>query len=171
MTRSLRYTLVSLRELLVSAGPLVLLTIGLLAAAYVWLQPNPPKRVVLATGPENGAYDRFGKAYAQALARYGISPQQIEVEITENICIRNPQYAIEQLNRLWPGVFDLQLYAVGSPVAERGASGRDGRLLRRVRLLPRHVDRVGQRVGHERELREPAAAHHEPPARRHRAAG
>jgi EAL domain-containing protein (putative c-di-GMP-specific phosphodiesterase class I) len=35
-----------------------------------------------------------------ALVRYGISPSQIEVEITENICIRNPQYAIEQLNKL-----------------------------------------------------------------------
>ncbi|MDB5791575.1 MAG: two-component system response regulator [Massilia sp.] len=35
-----------------------------------------------------------------ALVRYGISPAQIEVEITENICIRNPQYAIEQLNKL-----------------------------------------------------------------------
>ncbi|MET0210713.1 MAG: EAL domain-containing protein, partial [Burkholderiaceae bacterium] len=35
-----------------------------------------------------------------ALVRYGISPAQIEVEITENICIRNPQHAIEQLNKL-----------------------------------------------------------------------
>ena len=35
-----------------------------------------------------------------ALVRYGIAPAQIEVEITENICIRNPQYAIEQLNKL-----------------------------------------------------------------------
>lgn len=34
------------------------------------------------------------------LAQYSISPSQIEVEITENICIRNPQHAIEQLNRL-----------------------------------------------------------------------
>lgn len=34
------------------------------------------------------------------LAHYGIPPSQIEVEITENICIRNPQHAIEQLNRL-----------------------------------------------------------------------
>lgn len=35
-----------------------------------------------------------------ALERYQIAPSQIEVEITENICIRNPQAAIEQLNRL-----------------------------------------------------------------------
>ena len=35
-----------------------------------------------------------------ALTRHGIAPEQIEVEITENICIRNPQDAIEQLNKL-----------------------------------------------------------------------
>ena len=34
------------------------------------------------------------------LMRYGVSPEQIEVEITENICIRNPQRAIDQLNML-----------------------------------------------------------------------
>ncbi|MDP3671687.1 MAG: EAL domain-containing protein, partial [Telluria sp.] len=43
--------------------------------------------------------DFFEKMRA-ALDRYGIRPGQIEVEITENICIRNPQYAIEQLNRI-----------------------------------------------------------------------
>ena len=43
--------------------------------------------------------DFFEKMRA-ALARYQIAPAQIEVEITENICIRNPQYAIEQLNKL-----------------------------------------------------------------------
>ena len=35
-----------------------------------------------------------------ALAHHAIAPSQIEVEITENICIRNPQYAIDQLNKL-----------------------------------------------------------------------
>ncbi|MBK9440401.1 MAG: EAL domain-containing protein [Comamonadaceae bacterium] len=34
------------------------------------------------------------------LQRYLISPDQIEVEVTENICIRNPLAAIEQLNKL-----------------------------------------------------------------------
>lgn len=34
------------------------------------------------------------------LSRYDISPQQIEVEITENICIRNPERAIDQLSLL-----------------------------------------------------------------------
>lgn len=34
------------------------------------------------------------------LERYHVSPSQIEVEVTENICIRNPLAAIEQLNKL-----------------------------------------------------------------------
>jgi len=34
------------------------------------------------------------------LERYRISPNQMEVEVTENICIRNPLAAIEQLNKL-----------------------------------------------------------------------
>ncbi len=35
-----------------------------------------------------------------ALSRHHIDPSQIEVEVTENICIRNPQTAIDQLKRL-----------------------------------------------------------------------
>ncbi len=34
------------------------------------------------------------------MSHYGITPQQLEVEITENICIRSPQNAIDQLNKL-----------------------------------------------------------------------
>jgi diguanylate cyclase (GGDEF)-like protein/PAS domain S-box-containing protein len=43
--------------------------------------------------------DFFDKMRA-ALALHGIAPGRIEVEITENICIRNPQHAIEQLGKL-----------------------------------------------------------------------
>lgn len=69
---ALRYTLLSIRDLLVSAGPVVLLAVGLLVLAYFWLDPNPPKRVTLATGPAQSAYDEFGKRYRQALAAHGI---------------------------------------------------------------------------------------------------
>src|SRR5882672_6709382 len=68
----LRLTLVSARDLLVSGAPFVILALLLLGLAYVWLKPNPPKRVVLATGPEQGAYAEFGKRYAAELKRYGI---------------------------------------------------------------------------------------------------
>ena len=69
----LRYTLLSLRDLLVSFGPFILLTAGLLGLAYWWLNPNPPQRVVLATGPGQSAYDTIGQRYADALAAYGIT--------------------------------------------------------------------------------------------------
>jgi TRAP-type uncharacterized transport system substrate-binding protein len=69
---TIRYALVSTRELLVSAGPVAALAVGLLVLAYLWLNPNPPKKVTLATGPAQSAYEQFGKRYQQALKRYGI---------------------------------------------------------------------------------------------------
>jgi hypothetical protein len=72
MPKALRYTLVSIRELLISAGPVALLALGLLVMAYLWLDPTPPKRVTLATGPAQSAYDEFGKRYQRALATNGI---------------------------------------------------------------------------------------------------
>ena len=72
MPKTLRYTLISLREMLLSSSPFALLTIGVIALAYWWLDPAPPKTVVLATGPAQSAYETFGRRYAQALEREGI---------------------------------------------------------------------------------------------------
>lgn len=72
MPQVFRNTLLSLRDLLASAGPLVFLAIGLLTLAYWWLNPTPPKHVTLATGPAQSAYEAFGKRYQQALAAEGI---------------------------------------------------------------------------------------------------
>ncbi len=72
MPRTIRYTLLSLRELIVSAGPFILLAVGLLALAYWWLDPIPPERVRLATGPTQSAYAEFGARYQKALAASGI---------------------------------------------------------------------------------------------------
>lgn len=84
--RTLKLILLSIRDLIASAGPIVFIVIGLLIAAYWWLQPQPPKHVTLATGPTGSAYAQFGKRYAEALKREGI-----EVELkptsgsTENL--------------------------------------------------------------------------------------
>ncbi len=72
MPKAIRYTLLSLRDLAVSAGPFVLLAVALLGLAYWWLDPNPPKRVTLATGPAQSAYAEFGMRYRKALAASGI---------------------------------------------------------------------------------------------------
>ncbi len=72
MPQSIRLFLLSIRDLIASAGPVIFLVIGLLAAAYWWLQPQPPKTVSLATGPAGSAYAGFGKRYAAALKANGI---------------------------------------------------------------------------------------------------
>src|SRR5487761_2650413 len=72
MPRLLRTTLLSVRDLIAVTGPFVLIALLLLAGAYYLLDPTPPKRVVLATGPEQSDYAEFGKRYAAELKRYGI---------------------------------------------------------------------------------------------------
>ncbi len=72
MPRIIRTTLISVRDLIITAGPFVALTALLLVGAYYMLDPTPPKRVVLATGPDDSAYAAFGKSYAAELKRYGI---------------------------------------------------------------------------------------------------
>ncbi|MEZ5646868.1 MAG: TAXI family TRAP transporter solute-binding subunit [Burkholderiaceae bacterium] len=76
----IRYTLLSLRDMAASFGPFALLTVVLLALTYWWLDPTPPQRVVLATGPAQSAYDEFGKRYKEALARYGIEVELLRSE-------------------------------------------------------------------------------------------
>ena len=80
MPKAIRYTLLSIRDLAVSFGPFVLLALALLALAYGWLDPNPPKRVTLATGPAQSAYEEFGKRYAKALKLDGITVELITTE-------------------------------------------------------------------------------------------
>ena len=71
----LRSTLLSARDLLVTAGPVLLLALGAIVLAYWLLNPTPPKRMVLATGPAQGAYAEFGRRYQEALKKDGIGVQ------------------------------------------------------------------------------------------------
>jgi TRAP-type uncharacterized transport system substrate-binding protein len=81
----------------VTAGPFILIAIALLIAAYFVLDPAPPRRVVLATGPEGTAYAEFGKRYAAELARFGI---QVELRPSmgarENLrLLRDPKELVD----------------------------------------------------------------------------
>ena len=72
MPRVIRVALVSMRDLMLTAGPFILIAVALLVGAYALLDPTPPRRVVLATGPELGAYAKWGELYAAELRRFGI---------------------------------------------------------------------------------------------------
>jgi TRAP transporter TAXI family solute receptor len=72
MSRIRKFSQFSFRDLVVTAGPTILLIAGLCALAYVIVDPAPPRHVSIATGQENSAYEEFGKKYASALAKDGI---------------------------------------------------------------------------------------------------
>lgn len=80
MPRLLRQTILSLRDLALTAGPFLLLALALLAGAYYLLDPTPPKHVVLASGPAQSDYAEFAKRYAAELARNGI---RVEIRPSE----------------------------------------------------------------------------------------
>jgi hypothetical protein len=97
MPKVLRYTLVSIRDLLVTAGPFLLIALVLLTLAYFLLDPTPPRKVVLATGAEQGAYAEFGKRYAAWLKLHDI---QVELRQTqgaaENLALlRDPASGVD----------------------------------------------------------------------------
>jgi TRAP-type uncharacterized transport system substrate-binding protein len=73
MPAVIRHALISVRDLLITAGPFVAVALVVLALAYWMLDPTPPKRMVLATGPAQSAYDEFGKRYAAELKKQGIT--------------------------------------------------------------------------------------------------
>jgi TRAP-type uncharacterized transport system substrate-binding protein len=97
MPQALRSTLLSFRDLLATAGPFIVLTLVLLGVAYWVLDPTPPKKVVLATGVDQGAYAEFGKRYAELLKRHGIT---VELRATagaaENLkLLRDPASGVD----------------------------------------------------------------------------
>ena len=97
MTRVIGNALVSVRDLLVAALPFVLLALALLIGAYFLLQPTPPKRVVLATGPDQSAFAEFGKRYAEELKRYGIEVELLPTRGSlDNLrALRDPEQNID----------------------------------------------------------------------------
>ncbi|QSI32308.1 C4-dicarboxylate ABC transporter substrate-binding protein [Variovorax sp. RKNM96] len=110
--RTLKLILLSIRDLIASAGPIIFLVIGLLIAAYWYLQPQPPKHVTLATGPTGSAYAEFGKRYATALKANGIT---VELKPTSG--------SSENLELLRKGGADVGFVRGGSadPVADEEA--------------------------------------------------
>lgn len=53
-------------------GGFLLVLIGC-AIAWFYVQPAPPRRIVMATGPSDGVYFQFGTAYAEYLQDHGIT--------------------------------------------------------------------------------------------------
>ena len=105
----------NLRDMIVTAGPLLMLVLGLLVAAYWSLDPQPPKQVRLAVGPNGSADAAFGARYVKALARDGITVELVRT-----------QGSLDNLKLLREGEVDVAFVRGGSSVltrAPRPASG------------------------------------------------
>ena len=111
MPRIIRNTLLSVRDLSFSVGPFVLLAAALLYGAFLLLNPTPPKRVVLATGSDQGAYAAFGKRYQEELKPYGIE-----------VVLRPSAGARENLRNLQDPKSDVQIAFVQGGSSERQRS-------------------------------------------------
>jgi TRAP-type uncharacterized transport system substrate-binding protein len=108
-----KFSLVSLRDLMVASAPTIVLVAIACVAAYFLVDPEPPHRVVLATGQDNSAYEEFGRKYAAVLARDGI-----RVELQPSLG------SADNLQRLIDGKVDIAFVQSGSAAqAEGGPRG------------------------------------------------
>ncbi len=81
---------------------IVMIAVGVLVVASLWavvalLCPMPPRTVVMATGPEGGAYQEIGKRYRDLLARSGIAVRLLPTAgDLENLArLRDPRSGIQ----------------------------------------------------------------------------
>ncbi len=69
----LKAGLLSLRDLFATAW-WIFLIVGIgFVVAYQFVEPAPPRHIVITTGSESGAYYQFAQRYATILARHGIT--------------------------------------------------------------------------------------------------
>ncbi len=81
----------------------VLLTIAVIGWSLRYMDPFPPRRIVLATGQPDGAYDTFGREYQRRLAREGLRVE-----------IRRTAGSLENLERLLRGEADVAFVQGGT---------------------------------------------------------
>lgn len=82
----------SRKELLVVGLPAAVLVVALFWAASLFVQPAPPKSIVMTTGSESGAYHGYAQRYRDILARHGITLE-----------LRTSSGSLENLQRLKDG--------------------------------------------------------------------
>ncbi|MCU6433811.1 ABC transporter substrate-binding protein [Undibacterium sp. Jales W-56] len=69
----IKFTLFSIRDLLVAFGPMTLMVLLVCGLGYWLVDPAPPRTIDFATGQENSAYQRFARQYADELAKNDIT--------------------------------------------------------------------------------------------------
>lgn len=92
MMAKIKAGLISLRDLFATAWWIFLIAGIGFVVAFQFVEPAPPRHVVMTSGGESGAYYQFAKRYAAILARSGIT---LEVRTSEG--------SVQNLERLGSG--------------------------------------------------------------------
>lgn len=118
-----KFSIVSLRDLVVASGPTILMVGAAVLLAYWWVDPAPPRTLRLATGQENSAYEQFGKQYAGLLAR-----DEIKVTLQPTLGSQ------DNLQRLLAGEADVAFVQSGSTDGDT-MNAQDGDAAERQELV------------------------------------
>lgn len=73
MMAKIKAGLLSLRDLFATAWWIILIVGIGFVVAFQFVEPAPPKRIVITTGGQAGAYYQFAQRYAAILAKNGIA--------------------------------------------------------------------------------------------------
>ena len=109
--KKLRAKFVSIRDLLATAWPIVLITVAGFFVAYQFVEPAPPRQMTISTGSETGAYYAYAKRYAELLEARGITLE-----------IKTSSGSQENLQRVRSGEVDIAFVQGGvqEPVKANG---------------------------------------------------
>jgi TRAP transporter TAXI family solute receptor len=67
-----RFVGVSLRDLLVTSAPIILITLAAIWAAYWFVRPAPPDTIIITSGPQGSTFLLTAEKYRKILARNGV---------------------------------------------------------------------------------------------------
>ncbi len=101
-----RFTAVSWRDLAVTLGPILLVSLLAIWIAFKFVRPAPPDTIILTSGPEGSTFTTAAEKYRTILARNGVKVQ-----------ILPSQGSLENLKRLSDPAFQVDVGFVQGGVA------------------------------------------------------
>lgn len=114
MGAKFRNHLLSVRDLLATAWPIVLIVCIGFVVAYQFVEPAPPRTLSISTGGESGAYYAFAKRYATILQKSGVTLE-----------IKTSAGSLENIERLKKGEADVAFVQGGVKPIEPNADAAD----------------------------------------------
>lgn len=68
-----RFSRISVRDLVVTASPVILITVAAIVATYWFVRPAPPGSIAITSGPDGSIFRRNAEKYRKILARNGVT--------------------------------------------------------------------------------------------------